>query len=30
MGEKMNEYMVLVVKRGGQRSRRKQEDNLRV
>jgi hypothetical protein len=30
MGEKMKEYRVLVVKRGGQRSRRKQEYNFRV
>jgi len=30
MGEKMNEYRVLVVKRGGQRSRRKQGNNFRV
>jgi len=30
MEEKMNEYGVLVVKPGGQRSRRKQEDNFRV
>jgi hypothetical protein len=29
-GKKMNEYRILVVKPGGQRSRRKQEDNFRV
>jgi hypothetical protein len=30
MGGKMNEYRVLVGKAGGQRSRRKQDDNFRV